>query len=285
MDDARRLPLLMFVTDRVRFSRPLLEVVAAAVDGGVDGIQLRERDLNHPELMALATDILDTVGDRASLFINGNPAVAAELGLALHLPEAALATAEARRQIGPRTILGRSVHSPEAATAAIGADYLFAGPVFPTSSKPGAAPLGLAGLQRVVAATWSPVFAIGGVTADNARDTLRAGAQGVAVIGAIADAADPARAAADLRDAIDEIPGLPMKLVLDEDAPMLIKVNGKDTEVEPDTTVADYLADRGVQDRLVAVELNGTILARRAFDATALVDGDTMEIVHFVGGG
>ena len=284
MDDGPRLPRLMFVTDRRRFAHPLPEIVAAAVAGGADGVQLRERDLGQSELLALASDLRDVIGNRAQLIVNGRPAVAAALGLGLHLPEAGFVTAEARRQIGSGALLGRSVHSPEAA-AAVGADYLIAGHVFPTPSKPDEPPLGLVGLQQIVAATWAPVFAIGGITATNAAAAIKSGAQGIAVVGAIGQAPDPARAAADLRTAIDDLLGPPQPPPLDEDAPMQITINGKETQVEPDTTVADYLADRGFQDRLVAVELNGAILSRRQFDSTHLADGDTLEIVHFVGGG
>ena len=277
-----RVPRLMLVSDRHRSARPLPDVVAAAVAGGVDAVQLREPDLPPAELLDLATRLREIVAGRAALLVNGDARLAADLGLGLHLPERGLATAEARRLIGADRLLGRSVHSTAAATAAAGADYLLAGHVFATASKPGRPPLGLAGLGQIVAATWAPVLAIGGITPDRVAEVMVTGAAGVAVIGAIAEAPDPERAAAVLRQAVDanmedEMDATPQSVV--------IVVNGKPVEVEPDTTVTDFLADKGLRGAMAIVELNGAILARRAYDSTVFAPGDQVEVVHAVGGG
>jgi thiamine-phosphate pyrophosphorylase len=103
----------------------------------------------------------------------------------VHLPESDLPVAAARRLLGGDRLLGRSVHSVEAASqaAAEGADYLIFGPVFATGSHPGRAPAGLAALSEVTAAVAIPVLAIGGVDAERAKECLRAGAAGFAAIG------------------------------------------------------------------------------------------------------
>ncbi len=286
MSESLRVPRLMLVTDRRRSAHPLTDLVDAAVRGGVDAVQLRENDLPAADLIRLASQINEIVADRASLLINSNLTAAARLGLGVHLPEAGPSTADARRHVGPGVLLGRSVHSPAAAAAAVGADYLVAGNVFATPSKPGHPPLGPEKLRQIVGMTWSPVLAIGGITAARVSEVMVAGAHGVAVVGAIAGAPDPAAAAAALRVAVDEaVPEDEMQDNTQGVGPVRVLVNGKDVEVEPDTTVADYLAEKGFHDRLVVVELNGTILSRRTFDSTVLAQGDTVEVVHFVGGG
>lgn len=292
MDDSwRAVPRLMLVTDRRRARRPLPEVVAAAVAGGVDAVQLREPDLGRDERLALAAELRELVGGRATVLVNGDAATAATLGLGLHLPERGMATAEARRIVGAGPLLGRSVHSEAGATAATGADYLMVGHVFPTASKPGLAPIGLDGLRRIAGVAWVPVLAIGGIGVERVAAVVAAGAAGVAVIGAIAKASEPERAAARLRAAVDEALGEEAEVVeaapaqTAEDAAIRVTVNGKPVELEPETTVTDFLNDRGLRPTMVIVEVNGTIVARSRYDETPLRSGDTVEVVHAVGGG
>ena len=110
-----------------------------------------------------------------------------------------------RARIGPGVLISRAVHSVEAAIRAEhdGADIVQLGTVFETASKPGRAAIGVAGVRAVCGSVRLPVIAIGGINALNAGDVIRAGASGVAVIGAILDADDPCAAAAALREAID----------------------------------------------------------------------------------
>ncbi len=279
----------MLVTSRQRTHWPLPELVAAAVAGGVDAIQVREPHLEAAALTTLAMSLREVAGGRATILINGDAGVAAALGCGLHLPERGMATASGRRVIGDGALLGRSVHSAAAATAAAGADYLLAGTLFATASKPGVAPIGLSGLREIVAASWEPVYAIGGIRAERVPEILATGAVGVAVIGAIADADDPERAAASLRAAIDQgTTEEAMEPTTTSDAEaghVPIVVNGKPVAVEPDTSVTDFLADKGLQPAMVIVELNGTIIARRLYDETFFTAGDQVEMVHAVGGG
>lgn len=287
-------PRLMLVTDRRRSIRPLPEVVAAAVAGGVDAVHLREPDLEPAARLDLAERLREVIGPRAALVINGDAAAAAALGLGLHLPERGMATAEARRIVGARPLLGRSVHSAAAAAAAGGADYLLAGHLFPTASKPGREPIGLDGLRRIAEVAWEPVLAVGGIDANRVAAAVAAGAVGVAVIGAIAAAPDPEQAAAELRAAVDEAldRGTETETMVwaEKEASMAtaavpLTVNGKPVEVEPDTTVTDFLSDRGLRPTMVIVEVNGTIVARSRYDETLLAAGDAVEVVHAVGGG
>jgi thiamine-phosphate pyrophosphorylase len=278
----------MLVTDRRRSRWRLPELVERAVAGGVDAVQLREPDLPNVEFRALASSLREVVGDRAALLINANLGVAGELGLGVHLPEAGIAIGEARRRLGTPRLIGRSVHSPPAAAAATGADYLIAGNVYPTASHPDRPPIGSVGFARIVEAGWAPVLAIGGITVDRVPEVIAAGAHGVAVIGAIAGASDPERAARELRMILDTLTEETMETVDSDVATsdgLAIVVNGKAVEIQPETTITDFLAEKGLRPNMVIVELNGTVIARRAFDETWLAAGDRLEVVHAVGGG
>lgn len=298
MIEDRDVPRLMLVTDRRRARRALPELVRAAVAGGVDAVQVREPDLAPAALRALARELREVIGGRAALLINREAALAAELGAGVHLPEAGPDAGDVRRQIGPAALLGRSVHSAAAAAGATGVDYLLAGHVFATVSKPGRPPLGLDGLAAIVAASPVKVLAIGGITVERVAATIAAGAAGIAVIGAISAAADPGRAAGELRAAIDQAlalkrdrdleqaMGQPGSLDLAPDvAAMTVTINGRAVDVPAGSTIDGFISGKGFTAEMVIVELNGAIVARADYAATVLRAGDQAEIVHAVGGG
>jgi len=194
----------MLVTDRALVAPGALpEVAAAAVAGGVDLVQVREKDLPEQELLALTRAICRAVGKRAKVVVNGQPAVARAARAGLHLPGVAPLPDV---PVGAWPLWGRSVHDPASAAAATaeGADYLVAGALFATTSHPGAATLGAEGLRRIVAVAGTvPVLAIGGITPQRVAAAIGAGAAGVAVRSDILSAADPERASRKLRAAVD----------------------------------------------------------------------------------
>jgi len=279
------LPTLMLVTDRHRVTGDLVEIVTEAVAGGVDAVQIREPDLTTDDRQSLATRIAAATRNRAHLVINSDVATARSLGIGLHLPENAQASAEARRRIGDGPLLGRSVHSPAVARAADDVDYILAGHVFATTSKPGVPPIETSGLRQIVEASWSPVIAIGGITPERVAEVITAGAIGVAVMSGILESTDPRAAATAFRYAVDA--ATPMEDVMETTPTGLfsIIVNGREVDVEADSTVEDYLIERGLTNRMAVVERNGVVLARRDYSATILQSGDRLEIVHAVGGG
>jgi thiamine-phosphate pyrophosphorylase len=203
-------PGLCFVTDRgVTGGRPLMDVARAAVAGGVDMVQLREKDLAGRALLALARELVDTVraaGPRRRVIVNDRLDVAlAAKAAGVHLPSDGLPIEGARRCSGGRFLIGRSVHSLAEARQAAGegADYLFFGPVFATPSKSAyGPPQGTDALRKIVAAVEPPVWAIGGINVATAGELRGIGIAGVAVISAIAAAPDPAAAARALRAAL-----------------------------------------------------------------------------------
>lgn len=185
-------PALMLITEP---SARLGQIVAEAVAGGVDMVQLRDRDSAPDCLHETATLLRGLTEDRALLVINGHAGVAHSVGAdGLHLPERGRGIRESRAMVGKGALLGRSVHSVAAAlqSAEEGADYLLAGTIFASSSHPDQMPAGLDFLRDVCAAVRPlPVLAIGGVTPENAMCCLRAGAAGVAVLSPILRADDP----------------------------------------------------------------------------------------------
>jgi thiamine-phosphate pyrophosphorylase len=199
----------MLITDRSRLpGRALEEVVSQAVDGGVNVVQLREKDLPSRELYDLATTVHAVVRGRALLLVNDRLDVALACGAdGVQLPEAGLPVAVAHKISGEACIVGRSVHNADAAIEAErdGADLVIAGNVFETVSKPGAAARGLDFIHEVSDAVRAPVIAVGGVDVSNVCEVIRAGADGVAVIGAIMNADDPRAAARALWEEMEKV--------------------------------------------------------------------------------
>lgn len=170
------------VTSRKLVQGSFMEQLKKVAESGCDRILLREKDLSGAEYEALAGEVLKVlVPFQTECVLHTYEAVALRLGCrALHLPFASLMEMpEERRRCFER--LGASVHSVEEAIAAegAGADYLIAGHVFATDCKKGLAPRGIPFLQSVCHAVAVPVYAIGGITENNAEECIRAGAAGV----------------------------------------------------------------------------------------------------------
>ena len=200
------LPCLCLVTDRSLCNGDqLVERVAAAVSGGVDLVQLREKDLPGGELMELARKLRTVTAGKALLVINDRLDVALAAGAdGLHLPEGSISVRDARRVAPAHLLVGRSVHSPDEALLASReeAHYLVLGTIFPTTSKPGTETGGLARIRATASLVETPVLAIGGVDSRNVASVVEAGAQGAAVISAILAAPDPEQATRYLKRAL-----------------------------------------------------------------------------------
>ena len=201
---------LYLVTDRdLAHGRPLADVVARAVRGGVTAVQLREKTIGARRFLAEVVEIKGLLaGTGVPVFVNDRVDVALAAGAnGVHVGQDDLPAADARRLIGPRMLLGVSVATPEEARAALaaGADYVSVSPVFLTPTKPDAEhAVGLGGvalIRRVVVG--SPLLAIGGIDARNARAVAVAGSDGVAVVSALMRAPDPESAAVTLRREVD----------------------------------------------------------------------------------
>lgn len=278
-------PLLCLVTDRRQVPEGMLaDRVAKAVAGGVGMVQLREKDLPEASLLKLAKEIRASCEGRTLLVVNSNVKVAIEAHAnGIHLPENGVAIAKVRRLVGPGLLIGRSVHGVEAATRAEqeGADYLFVGTMFETASKAGKEPEGPSLLKKVAGAVRIPLLGIGGITARNVDEVMRADADGAAVISAILAAPDPGQAAQDLMMAMvgarSESAARPTVITL--------VVNGKKESLDRPTALTDFLKGRIHVEARVAVGRNGNVVHRGDWSKVILKDGDVLDIVHMVGGG
>jgi thiamine-phosphate pyrophosphorylase len=190
-------PPLLLVTDRSQARRPLPAVVAAALDAGCRWVSLREKDLPEDEQIVLARRLLPRVrAVGGHLLLHGEAALAKLAGTdGVHLPSGA-DPASARALLGASKLVGVSIHTVTEAEAIDPAcvDYALAGPAFETPSKPGYGPeIGRKGLAEIARAGRVPVLAIGGINATRIGELVAAGAAGVAVMGGVMRAADPAQ--------------------------------------------------------------------------------------------
>jgi thiamine-phosphate diphosphorylase len=217
----RFIPALMLIVD----ARPLripagdddprivdwitLDPLRDAILGGVSAVEWRDYSIADMYHAKYDTNLLEVFCVENTSWFS---AISSKF-TAIHLPERGFTTAEhtdvmsslRERPNGDHIVISRSVHGLDAATNAErdGADMLVLGTVFPSASHPGGPTIGLEGVREVCAAVTIPVIGIGGITAQNAGDVIRAGASGVAVISAIFDAPDARAAAAELRGVID----------------------------------------------------------------------------------
>lgn len=170
------LPSLLVLTDRTQCAGPMVDVVAALVDGGARAVLLREKDLPECERAALAQQLRPLLEDVA-----GRLLIAGPRGDDVHL-----SATDPFPRPRPRTV-GRSCHSRDEVVAAAGegCDYVTVSPVFPSASKPGYGPaLGTEGLATLTALA-PPVYALGGIRPEHVPDCRAAGAAGVAVMGTL----------------------------------------------------------------------------------------------------
>ncbi len=202
-------PCLCLVTDRRLCSGDFGELerrVEAAVKGGVGLVHLREKDLPAGRLLEVAERLRAATKGAALLFVNDRVDAAMACGAdGVQLGEEGMPAGAARAVAGEGLLIGRSVHDVEGAIAAEaqGADFLLVGTVFPTGSHAGVEPEGLQLLSRVAGRTALPFAGIGGIKAANVGAIIGAGASGAAVISAILGAADPERAARELKEAME----------------------------------------------------------------------------------
>ena len=184
-------------------------LVDAALAAGVRIVQLRAKGAPDRRALELARDLAHRCGSAGALFIVNDRADLAVLAEAdgVHVGDDDITVGDARAILGADRLVGASAHGGSGARllAAAGVDYLGSGSVFATASKADAAVRGLDVIREVRRSVGAglPLYGIGGITAANARAVIDAGADGVAVIAAIADAPEPRDAAAALVAAVE----------------------------------------------------------------------------------
>ena len=201
---------LHVLTDTVlqsRFSH--MDLTKMAIEGGADTIQFRQKSGSTRWMIEVASEmkhICEKAG--AAFIVNDRLDVALAAGAdGVHLGQDDFPIPLARRILGPDCIIGGSAATLEELKICFndGADYVGFGPVYPTDSKQDAGPVsGIDILGKIVEASPLPIIAIGGVSTDNTRDVLNAGAHGIAVISAVCCEEDPEKATRELLQAMTE---------------------------------------------------------------------------------
>lgn len=200
---------LYVITDaKLSRGRSHLEVIRAAIAGGATIVQYREKEGTTRQLVEEARALRELTRQAGVPFIvNDRVDIALAVDAdGVHVGQDDMPAPLARKLMGPGKIVGVSATNPEEALQAErdGADYIGAGPVFATPTKPDAAPpIGLEGLAEICRRVSIPVIAIGGINEENAAAVIAAGADGVAVVSAIVAAPDVEAAARRLREVVE----------------------------------------------------------------------------------
>ena len=201
---------LYFVCEAMPNGEDPEPLLRAALDGGVDIIQLREKSGDN-RLIDRAGTTFRRLADAYSVpfIVNDDPELVERLGAdGVHVGQDDMSVAEVREVVGREALVGISTHSPvqlEAAIAAGGADYLSAGPIWETPTKEGRPATGLDFISFAARTTALPFFAIGGIDTGNVEEVLQAGARRLCVVRAIRDSEDPTATAAALRRAFASV--------------------------------------------------------------------------------
>jgi thiamine-phosphate pyrophosphorylase len=205
MKQIGKLHILTDIVLQNRFSH--IELAQLAIRGGADTIQFRQKSGSTREMIQVVRDVKQVCAESGVTFIVNDRvdvAIASEAD-GVHLGQDDFPIPLARELLGKRSIIGGSAATLEEARTCLseGADYVGFGPVYPTTSKDDAGPVsGISILKGVVESIPLPIIAIGGVSAENAAEVMKAGAHGIAVISAVCCQEDPEQATRALHRAL-----------------------------------------------------------------------------------
>ena len=202
--------VLYAVTDRSWLGdSSLYDQVESAIEGGATFIQLREKNLDEADFLSEAKEIQKLCREyKVPFIINDNVEIAAQIDAdGVHVGQSDMEAGDVRKRLGPDKIIGVSAQTVEQALKAQehGADYLGVGAVFPTGSKADATEVSHQTLKEICEAVDIPVIAIGGITKENVSELKGSGICGIAVISAIFAQKDIRKAAAELKQKVEEI--------------------------------------------------------------------------------
>ena len=180
--------------------------INAAIDGGVDVVQLRDKDIPYEDFLLIGEKLKDIIDGKVLFAVNSNVMVANDLEAdIIHLPEIADNVNIIKQIYKEKFIVGKSVHSTHSAKNAVseGVDYVTIGTIFDSNSKPGGLISGLDLIELTAQEIEIPILAIGGIDASNAGSVITAGASGVTVISAITRKADQKSAALNIKSSMN----------------------------------------------------------------------------------
>ena len=200
---------LYVIVDRAAIgSRDLVEMASAAIRGGADVIQLRDKTASTRQLLDEAQELLClTQHAGVALIINDRVDVASTVGAGgVHLGQEDLPVEAARKMLGAGRLIGKSTHSLEQALVAQaeGADYIGFGPIFPTPTKPEYGSIGSALIRQVAQQVRLPIICIGGIDERTLPQVMQRGAERIAVVRAVCGAKDPEAAARELKTTLTQ---------------------------------------------------------------------------------
>ncbi len=274
--------LYLVITEEYCKGRSAAYVAREAIAGGVDIVQMREKNKPRGELLSKGRELLSVC--RASgipLIINDDPELACDIGAdGVHLGQEDLAKCpiEAVRDIlGADKIVGVSTHSLDQFRQAhsMDVDYLAYGPIFPTRTKDYC--IGTSGMNEAARSAKKPVFFIGGIDLSNVSAALASGAGRIALIRAIAASDDVRAAAALFKEALSR-PQM-------KGNTMTIRINGKTASPGAASNIDELIRTRMLSPDKIVIEHNRRVVPKEEWARTALNDGDALEIISFVGGG
>lgn len=194
------LPSICMITEdsSCKSNQKLLDRISKSVRGGVNMVQLRNSKKSSAELYSLAVEIRSVTLTKALFFVNDRIDVAIASGAdGVQLKESSLSVQDTRRICGNSLLIGRSIHSIEAAIQAQndGADFLLGGTVFKSETHKDIEPNGLEFLASLRRKIDIPIIAVGGITQSNVLDCIQSGAQGVAMIRVFSNSKYPEKVA------------------------------------------------------------------------------------------
>ncbi len=197
----------ILITNRNICEAKLVDIISQAIDGGVETVQLREKDLSSVELYNLATDIREITREKGTnLVINDRVDIALAVEAdGVHLGWQSMDIETVRKMIGRDKLIGFSAHNLQEAVAAenSGADYVTISPIFDTAYKDYyIEPLGVEEIGKIKEQINIPAVALGGISENNVSSVLESGADGIAVISAILQSEDPRQSASRLYNEI-----------------------------------------------------------------------------------
>jgi thiamine-phosphate pyrophosphorylase len=269
---------LYLVTDDGTPAADLPDLVAAALRGGVDLVQLRRKGVAPAALTELAAQCRRVCHAAGALFLVDDHVELARACAAdgVHLGQEDSPVAAARERLGPDCLIGLSTHDAAQVRAAgrLDVDYIAAGPVHETPTKAGSQAVGFEHVTVAARGARVPVVAIGGLGATDAAQAVAAGADMVAVVRAICASADPESAARAIRARVEGA-----------DAWSWVEINGEARKCPPRTRLQQVLDGLGLDPTAVVIERNGVIVDRPQWETVEVAPGDRLELVHFVGGG
>jgi thiamine-phosphate pyrophosphorylase len=198
---------LYFVCDARPHGDDPEALLRAALTGGADIVQLREKELDRRAIERAGATFRRLCDTFSALFIvNDDPSIAISCRAdGVHLGQDDMPVAEARGMLGPDLLIGVSTHSREQIDGSVGVDYISVGPVWETPTKEGRAAVGLELVEYAAQRAPLPFYAVGGIDVTNAPQVVEAGARRLCAVRAIRDADDPAAAAEQLRRAFAEV--------------------------------------------------------------------------------